>query len=91
MTALERRGWVPAACEDLVCELAESAAATPGGELLAHVEDLARQNRDIHERDCFNLNPATNVMNPRAEALQAAGLGTRPSLGYPGDKYEMGL
>ena len=40
---------------------------------------------------CVNLNPATNVMNPRAEALLSAGLGSRPSLGYPGDKYEMGL
>ncbi len=30
-------------------------------------------------------------MNPRAEALLSAGLGSRPSLGYPGDKYEMGL
>ena len=30
-------------------------------------------------------------MNPRAEAVLARGLGSRPSLGYPGDKYEMGL
>src|SRR5829696_7300161 len=30
-------------------------------------------------------------MNPKAEALLGAGLGNRPSLGYPGDKYEMGL
>ncbi len=30
-------------------------------------------------------------MNPRAEAALASGLGSRPSLGYPGDKYEMGL
>ena len=30
-------------------------------------------------------------MNPRAAALLASGLGSRPSLGYPGDKYEMGL
>jgi len=52
---------------------------------------LIDANRQIHDRDCFNLNPATNVMNPRAEAALAAGLGTRPSLGYPGDKYEMGL
>ncbi|MGI9506629.1 MAG: serine hydroxymethyltransferase, partial [Geminicoccaceae bacterium] len=49
------------------------------------------ENRAIHERSCFNLNPATNVMNPRAEAILSAGLGSRPSLGYPGDKYEMGL
>ena len=30
-------------------------------------------------------------MNPRAEALLASGLGSRPSLGYPGGKYETGL
>jgi glycine hydroxymethyltransferase len=30
-------------------------------------------------------------MNPRAEVLLSSGIGSRPSLGYPGDKYEMGL
>src|SRR3546814_16820632 len=30
-------------------------------------------------------------MNPAAEAALARGLGSRPSLGWPGDKYEMGL
>jgi glycine hydroxymethyltransferase len=30
-------------------------------------------------------------MNPRAEAMLSAHLGSRPSLGYPGDKYETGL
>ena len=30
-------------------------------------------------------------MNPRAEAMLSAGLGSRASLGHPGDKYEMGL
>jgi hypothetical protein len=50
-----------------------------------------KKNREIHERDCFNLNPAANVMNPRAEALLSSRSGRRPSLGYPGDKYEMGL
>ncbi len=57
----------------------------------ARIESLVALNRTIHERDCFNLNPATNVMNPRAEAVLAAGLGSRPSLGYPGDKYKTGL
>ena len=52
---------------------------------------LIAENRQIHERECVNLNPATNVMNPAAEAALAAGLGTRPSLGYAGLKYEMGL
>ena len=59
--------------------------------LAADIDRLAARNRAIHDRDCINLNPATNVMNPAAEALLSAGLGSRPSLGYPGAKYEMGL
>jgi glycine hydroxymethyltransferase len=57
----------------------------------ARIEALIQANLDIHDHACFNLNPATNVMNPRAEAALSRGLGSRPSLGYPGDKYEMGL
>lgn len=91
MAMLEFRSWVPSAPERYVQGLAERFANQDGDanerELLALVEE----NRTIHERDCVNLNPATNVMNPKAEALLAAGIGARPSLGYPGDKYEMGL
>jgi glycine hydroxymethyltransferase len=60
-------------------------------DIAAVIDALALRNRDIHEKECFNLNPATNVMNPRAEALLSSGIGSRPSLGYPGDKYETGL
>ncbi|MCP3668640.1 MAG: aminotransferase class I/II-fold pyridoxal phosphate-dependent enzyme [Gammaproteobacteria bacterium] len=59
--------------------------------LIDSIEQLASENRHIHEHDCINLNPATNIMNPKAEILLASGLGTRPSLGTPGGKYEMGL
>jgi glycine hydroxymethyltransferase len=52
---------------------------------------LVSQSRLIHDSECVNLNPAGNAMNPRAEALLAQGLGSRPSLGYPGAKQEMGL
>jgi glycine hydroxymethyltransferase len=91
MTALVRRPWVPEGIEDYVQSLA---GATAGRDADANDAELARliaANRRIHERDCVNLNPATNVMNPRAEAALGAGLGNRPSLGYPGDKYETGL
>jgi glycine hydroxymethyltransferase len=57
----------------------------------ARLDELVEENRRIHERESLNLDPASNVMNPRAEALLSAGLGTRPSLGLPGDKYETGL
>ena len=62
-------------------------AATIADEL----DRLVAESRRVHEVDGINLNPATNVMNPRAEAMLSAGLGTRASLGHPGDKYEMGL
>lgn len=88
---LKARGWVPDQCETLVQRVATRVKGQSALEVLSDIEALARQNRHIHERECFNLNPATNVMNPRAEALLASGIGSRPSLGYPGDKYEMGL
>jgi glycine hydroxymethyltransferase len=88
---LVRRPWVPGESEDLVQGLAARTADEDARTLVARLQDLALRNRSIHERECFNLNPATNVMNPKAEALLASGIGSRPSLGYPGDKYEMGL
>jgi glycine hydroxymethyltransferase len=90
MTHLFPRPWVPADCEARVQALAHD--ATQDSAIVgARIEALIQANLQIHDRDCFNLNPATNVMNPRAEAALGRGLGSRPSLGYPGDKYEMGL
>jgi glycine hydroxymethyltransferase len=91
MTHLERRGWVPGACENYIQRIATGAAGAGADAVAARIDALIAENHAIHERDCINLNPATNVMNPRAEAVLAVGLGSRPSLGYPGDKYEMGL
>ncbi len=71
--------------------VAASTAEGAGSDVLGTLDRLVARNHQIHDRDCINLNPATNVMNPRAEAMLAAGLGSRASLGYPGDKYEMGL
>ena len=88
---LAKRPWVPAHAETLVQTYAARTAATTSAALIDRLEALAEENSRIHDLECFNLNPATNVMNPRAEALLSSGLGTRPSLGYPGDKYEMGL
>ncbi|WP_226689573.1 serine hydroxymethyltransferase [Ruegeria arenilitoris] len=88
---LAQRNWVPITSETLVQDIANKAASTSSTDLLARVQTLAERNRVIHEEECFNLNPATNVMNPKAEALLSSGIGSRPSLGYPGDKYEMGL
>ena len=90
MPQLAPRPWVPADCEALIQRLASETAA-PSAKVAARIEALIARNTDIHDHECFNLNPATNVMNPAAEAALSRGLGSRPSLGYPGDKYEMGL
>ena len=88
---LTRRGWVPAETEDFIQTIAAEAAARGLDQQEAEIDRLIAWNHEIHNRDCINLNPATNVMNPKAEAALASGIGSRPSLGYPGDKYEMGL
>ena len=87
---LTKRDWVPADCETYIQSLAADAGAD-SATVEARIDALARENSAIHEAECFNLNPAANVMNPKAEAMLSRGLGSRPSLGYPGDKYEMGL
>jgi|TARA_B100001094_G_scaffold193017_1_gene186895 glycine hydroxymethyltransferase len=82
---------VPEPSENLVQNIVDKVSGSSSKELLGRLTFLANLNKKIHEEDCFNLNPATNVMNPRAEAFLSCGIGSRPSLGYPGDKYEMGL
>ena len=88
---LQERPWVPETSEKLVQRVAKQTANRSTAQTSARLQALADENKEIHEKECFNLNPATNVMSPRAEAILSSGIGTRPSLGYPGDKYEMGL
>ena len=88
---LQHRGWVNETSEQLVQRIASETKTTASAELIDKINGLAEENKNIHEKQCFNLNPATNVMNPKAEKLLSSGIGSRPSLGYPGDKYEMGL
>ncbi|TFL17347.1 serine hydroxymethyltransferase [Jannaschia formosa] len=85
MTDLAPRPWLSPAAAARIDAL--PLPADPA----ARIEALAAAARATHDVHAFNLNPATNVMNPRAEALLASGIGSRPSLGHPGEKYEMGL
>jgi glycine hydroxymethyltransferase len=91
MPNLSFRPWVPSRCEALVQSIATRIGDEPSARIAGRIGALIDRNRQIHDTECFNLNPATNVMNPNAEAVMSAGLSSRPSLGYPGEKYEMGL
>jgi glycine hydroxymethyltransferase len=89
--SLAFRPWTPLVVEDRVRSVSEAVAAGDSAWVHAEIARLVADNHRIHDVECLNLNPATNVMNPRAEALLSSGLGSRASLGYPGDKYETGL
>lgn len=88
---LAPRPWLPDAFSERVTGVLAGVADLDGTGVQSELHRLVEENRQIHEVECVNLNPATNVMNPRAEAMLSAQIGSRPSLGYPGDKYEAGL
>lgn len=85
------RAWLSAAAAAREAEILETVDLSDLGAVDRRLVHLIERNREIHDRECINLNPASNTMNPRAEAVLATGLTTRASLGHPGDKYEMGL
>lgn len=85
------RPWLSEIARARETELFDALDVTKADRVLSRIDELVALNDQIHNRDCVNLNPATNVMNPRAEALLATGISSRPSLGYAGEKYEMGL
>lgn len=90
-TALAIRPWLPEPVDDRVTSTLNLLADRDVAAVEQWLQDLVVDNQRIHDQTCVNLNPATNRMNPRAEQMLAARLGSRPSLGYPGEKYEMGL
>lgn len=92
MTAsLVARPWLPEPVSERVGTTVSRVAHSDVPGLEHWLDDLVADNQRIHDETCLNLNPATNRMNPRAEAMLSARLGSRASLGYPGEKYETGL
>ncbi|MGB8861124.1 MAG: aminotransferase class I/II-fold pyridoxal phosphate-dependent enzyme [Ilumatobacteraceae bacterium] len=85
------RPWISEPAKRREAELAVQLDGRSPAEIDALVWGWIERNRAIHEDECINLDPAANVMNPQAERALAAGLSSRPSLGWPGDKYETGL
>ncbi len=86
-----KRDWMPSWSQNYINRLEQSYSKLSNDGLEQEILKLIAKNNYIHNEQSINLNPATNIMNPKAERLLASGLGSRPSLGYPNDKYEMGL
>jgi glycine hydroxymethyltransferase len=88
---LTARSWLPPDAARRVEAITGHTAAMDPASVAGRLRELVDRNRTIHSVESINLNPASNVMSPHAEAMLSAGLGSRPSLGYPGAKYETGL
>ncbi len=91
MQSLKTQSWATAASQELITRIASQVDTKAGADVQKWIEDLAQENHRLHDIEGINLNPATNILNPRAEKLLASGMGSRASLGHPGDKYETGL
>ena len=56
--------WLPQDTAVYIHTVLKNYAALTADELDAEIVALTAANRTIHERDCLNLNPGTNAMNP---------------------------
>src|SRR5258705_13303480 len=73
VSQLADRPWVPPSTADRV-RTVSAVADRAAPDVLAEIDRLVEDNHRIHDVECLNLNPATNVMNPRAQRLLSAGL-----------------
>lgn len=89
--ALKTQSWAIPASQELITRIASQVDNKSGADVQSWIEELAQENHRLHDIEGINLNPATNVLNPRAEKLLSSGMASRASLGHPGDKYETGL
>lgn len=89
--SLKTPTWATTASQEIISRIASQVDTKSGAEIQKWIEELAQENHQLHDIEGINLNPATNILNPRAEKLLASGMGSRASLGRPGDKYETGL
>ncbi len=89
--ALKPPSWGTQDSQRLIERVARLVSKESPAQVQDRIEFLASENHRLHDVAGLNLNPATNILNPRAEAILASGLSSRASLGHPGDKYETGL
>src|SRR5690242_277638 len=91
MTGTVDKTWLPADCRRVVAEVEARLVAEDSDAIEREVTRLVDAHERQMDRERTGLNAGTNVMNPPAAALLARSLANRPSLGYPGDKYEMSM
>lgn len=83
--------WIPTAAARFIAAQEARLASLSLDELDRELHLLvAAQERQV-DRESINLYAGTNIPNPRAGALLASSIGSRPNLGHPGAKYNKGM
>lgn len=88
---IAKKTWLPEDCARRIADIEKLLAPNDLDAVESRLMSLIDDHERHMDRESIGLNAGTNVMNPRAAALLSRSLGNRPSLGYPGDKYEMGM
>ena len=83
--------WMSPVSQELIKRINSNYQNLDQLQVQQEIEKLVDESYQINDVECINVNPATNLLNPRAEKLLSKGMSSRPSLGHPGDKYETGL
>lgn len=83
--------WMSPVSQELIKRINSNFQNLDQLQVQQEIEKLVDKSYQINDVECINVNPATNLLNPRAEKLLSKGMSSRPSLGHPGDKYETGL
>ena len=73
MQSLKTQSWATAASQELITRIASQVDTKAGADVQKWIEDLAQENHRLHDIEGINLNPATNILNPRAEKLLSSG------------------
>ena len=60
-------------------------------QLYKQLKTSLKNHEQFYDNECIILEAANNVLNPKAQELLNSSLGSRISLGFPGEKFERGL
>jgi glycine hydroxymethyltransferase len=85
------RSWLPDSVESFITTHAAHYHALSVQDLDQELHRLVEMHEQHMDRECISLYAGTNIMNPRARGLLSSSLGSRPSLGWPGQTYNKGM
>ncbi|WP_308249848.1 serine hydroxymethyltransferase [Sphaerisporangium fuscum] len=83
--------WASSRAQRRLTELEALLAGQRADDVVRTVTDSLARHRRAFDEDGIVLYAGTNTMTPRALAVHEATVSSRPSMGWPGEKFQAGL